>query len=113
MTIEGVQVSLRTNQVGRSDGRAPTRLAALIALIGALIMSSGLILLTSSSASATQEVSHKSYVCKYVNKPGGGTELLQTGQNPIWVDNHSIAGKDVVSVGDKFSDAQGYSQVIV
>jgi hypothetical protein len=56
---------------------------------------------------------HKSYVCKYVNTPGGGTELAQTGQNPIWVDNHAIAGKDDVSVGDKFNDAQGFSVVII
>jgi hypothetical protein len=57
---------------------------------------------------------HKSYVCKYVGKPGVD-ERLQTGQNPIWVDNHSLTGKDNsdVNVGDTFSDAQGKSVVIV
>jgi hypothetical protein len=58
---------------------------------------------------------HKSYVCKWVGKPGSGTEVLQTGQNPIWVDNNSLTGKDTtdVKVGDTFSDAQGFSVVIV
>jgi len=32
---------------------------------------------------------HKSYVCKYVDKPGEA-ERLQTGNNPIWVDNHAL-----------------------
>ena len=76
-------------------------------------MSSGIALMvTATPANADAEI-HKSYVCKYVNTPGGGTELVQTGQNPIWVDNHSIAGKDTVSVGDKFSDKHGFSVVIV
>jgi hypothetical protein len=75
-------------------------------------MSSGVALMVAATPANAAQV-HKSYVCKYVNKPGGGSELVQTGQNPIWVDNHSIAGKDVVSVGDKFTDEQGYSVVIV
>jgi hypothetical protein len=61
----------------------------------------------------TQNV-HKSYVCKYVGKPGVD-ERLQTGQNPIWVDNHSLTAKSAsdVKVGDTFSDAQVKSVVIV
>lgn len=56
---------------------------------------------------------HKSYVCKYVGQPGVD-ERLQTGQNPIWVDNHSLLGHDgLVSVGDEFKDGQGKSVVIV
>jgi uncharacterized repeat protein (TIGR01451 family) len=57
---------------------------------------------------------HKSYVCKYVGQPNVD-ERLQTGQNPIWVDNHSLTGKDnsVVAVGDTFSDKQVKSVVIV
>jgi hypothetical protein len=86
----------------------------VLGALSVVMMSGGLVLMASGSAQATQDDTiHKSYVCKYVNKPGGGTELDQTGQNPIWVDNHSIAGKDVVNVGDKFADAHGYSVVIV
>ena len=56
---------------------------------------------------------HKSYVCKYVGTPGVN-ERLQTGQNPIWVDNHSLLGTDGITyVGESFSDAQGKSVVIV
>ena len=85
----------------------------MLGALGVVVVSGGLVLMTSGSAQATQDTIHKSYVCKYVNTPGGGSELDQTGQNPIWVDNHAIAGKDVVNVGDKFSDAHGYSVVIV
>ncbi|MEP6650212.1 MAG: hypothetical protein ABJA74_09920 [Lapillicoccus sp.] len=56
---------------------------------------------------------HKSYVCKYVSKPGVA-ERLQTGQNPIWVDNHSLLGYDgTVTVGQQFKDGQFRSVVIV
>jgi hypothetical protein len=57
---------------------------------------------------------HKSYVCKYVGTPSVD-ERLQTGQNPIWVDNHSLTGKNNtdVKVGDTFSDGQIKSVVIV
>jgi hypothetical protein len=56
---------------------------------------------------------HKSYVCKYVSKPGHA-ERLQTGQNPIWVDNHSLLGYDgTVTVGQEFKDGQFRSVVIV
>ena len=57
---------------------------------------------------------HKSYVCKYVGTPGVD-ERLQTGRNPIWVDNHSLTGKkgSLVKVGDTFSDKHGKSVVIV
>lgn len=57
---------------------------------------------------------HKSYVCKYVGTPGVD-ERLQTGQNPIWVDNHSLTGEkdSLVKVGDTFSDKHGKSVVII
>jgi MYXO-CTERM domain-containing protein len=56
---------------------------------------------------------HKSYICKYVGQPGVD-ERLQSGQNPIWVDNHSLLGHDgTTEVGQQFSDAQGRSVVIV
>ena len=87
--------------------------AAVLGVLSVVMMSGGLVLMTSGSAQATQDV-HKSYVCKYTNTPGGGSELSQKGQNPIWVANSAIAGKDVlVSVGDRFGDGQGYSVVIV
>jgi hypothetical protein len=48
-----------------------------------------------------------------VGKPGVD-ERLQTGRNPIWVDNHSLLGYDgTVSVGQEFKDKQGRSVVIV
>lgn len=62
-------------------------------------------------AQATEKVPHKSYVCKYVGKPGVN-ERLQTGNNPIWVDNHAIAHTDYVNNGDEFKDAHGRSVVI-
>ncbi len=56
---------------------------------------------------------HKSYVCKYVSKPGEA-ERLQTGQNPIFVDNHALlGGPGDVYVGQEFKDGQFRSVVIV
>jgi hypothetical protein len=63
--------------------------------------------------SASTHSPHKSYVCKYVSKPGQA-ERLQTGRNPIWVDNHSLLGYNgTVTVGQEFKDRQGRSVVIV
>lgn len=85
--------------------------ALAIAIIGTLS-----ILLWVASAAASQEHKiHKSYVCKYVGTPGVD-ERLQTGQNPIYVDNHSLApgtANNDTYVGEEFSDAQGKSVVIV
>jgi hypothetical protein len=67
---------------------------------------------TAAPASAANEP-HKSYVCKYVDKPGEA-ERLQTGQNPIWVDNNSLLGYDgTVTVGQQFKDGQIKSVVLV
>lgn len=67
---------------------------------------------TAGPASAANEP-HKSYVCKYVDKPGEA-ETLQTGQNPIWVDNNALLGYDgTVTVGQQFKDGQIKSVVIV
>jgi hypothetical protein len=88
------------------------RAATFLAALGVLVMSSGVALMvTATPANARGEI-HKSYVCKYITTPGGD-ELVQTGQNPIWVDNHAIAGKDLVSVGDTFTDGQQKSVVII
>jgi hypothetical protein len=67
---------------------------------------------TAAQAEAPQV--HKSYVCKYVGTPGVD-EVLQTGQNPIWVDNHSLGDHTatLTFVGEEFTDAQGRSIVIV
>ncbi len=99
-----------------------TRFAAALAAAGALIMSSGvMVMATATTASATggddeDREPHKSYVCKYVGKPGV-SERLQGGGNPIWVANSSIAGNtqgnQPVAVGDEFSDGQERSVVIV
>jgi LPXTG-motif cell wall-anchored protein len=90
----------------------------LLAALGALLLVGGLASPAFSTEdpvveTQTQTKIHKSYVCKYITTPGDG-EVLQTGQNPIWVDNSSLSGKDEeVNVGDSFSDAQGRSVVIV
>jgi hypothetical protein len=62
-------------------------------------------------ANATEQAPHKSYVCKYVGTPGVD-ERLQTGQNPIFVDNHAI-DEDPVVQGSYFTDKQGRSFVLV
>lgn len=65
-------------------------------------------------ANATPGTPHKSYVCKYVGTPGVD-ERLQTGQNPIYVDNASLKPNPdgIVEVGDAFADKHGKSVVIV
>jgi len=64
------------------------------------------------SASPATAGVHKSYVCKYVSTPGEA-ERLQTGGNPIFVDNNSLAGSpDMTFVGESFSDGQVRSVVI-
>jgi hypothetical protein len=50
----------------------------------------------------------KVYVCKYVGDPG--SEVLQTGQNPIEVSINAI--KDYAGVGSWFNDEQGPSYVL-
>jgi hypothetical protein len=103
---------MRTGSGTRATFR---RFASVMAAVGALLVSSGITLMaTSTTATADPPRVHKSYVCKYVGKPGDGTEILQSGQNPIWVDNHSLdPQQDVVAKGDVFTDAQGYSVVII
>jgi LPXTG-motif cell wall-anchored protein len=87
----------------------------ILAAFAALTMVFGASALLAPSANAAPTKVHKSYVCKYVGTPGEN-ERLQTGNNPIFVDNNSITketGKDTVSVGDEFADKQGRSVVIV
>ena len=86
------------------------RIALLLLVLAIGLLGYGMTL----TAGASAEVKvHKSYVCKYVNTPGEG-EVLQTGNNPIWVDNNSLLGEDGETfVGQEFTDAQGRSVVIV
>jgi hypothetical protein len=57
---------------------------------------------------------HKVVVCKYVGTPGVD-ERLQTGNNPIVVDYHSLPGFDPASNGFPyaFADAQGQSIAVM
>jgi hypothetical protein len=77
---------------------------AMVASVGVLALA-----VFAPSASATAEA-HKWYVCKYVGPPGSG-EVLQTGGNPIFVDENAIEA-DPVFIGATFSDAHTHSLVI-
>jgi hypothetical protein len=99
-----------------TDGRSGAALALRIGG-GVVAVGSMLALVAGVGAAAAAPTAapgpHKSYICKYVSKPGE-TERLQTGNNPIWTDNHSLLGYDgTVTVGQEFKDAQGRSVVIV
>jgi hypothetical protein len=104
-------------RVERSHGGVARGRGARVAG-GALAAGASLALLAGvgaagAAAPTASQSPHKSYVCKYVSKPGEA-ERLQTGQNPIWVDNHSLLGYDgTVSVGQQFTDGQFRSVVIV
>ena len=82
-------------------------------LIGATLVVAGIAGVAGSPASADTEPV-KVYVCKYVITPDG-QEILQTGDNPIFVSENAIPGNQndtPVKVGDRFNDAQGPSIVI-
>lgn len=67
------------------------------------------ILLAGSSATIAAPAEHQVVVCKYVGTPGAD-ERLQTGENPIVVDDHSLTGKGFDGTFPfSFSDAQGRS----
>src|SRR5690349_21104292 len=102
-----------TRERVQSSGRSRTALAVRIVGGGVAVGSMIAIVGSTGVASAAPEKVHKSYVCKYVSKPGEA-ERLQSGQNPIWVDNHSLLGYDgEVTVGQEFKDGQFRSVVIV
>jgi hypothetical protein len=77
---------------------------AMVASVGVLALAA-----FAPAASATVEA-HKWYVCKYVGPPGSG-EVLQTGDNPIFVDENSIPVEEVF-IGAEFADAQSHSLVV-
>ena len=101
-------------------GGAPNRprAAAALRLTGGAVAVGSMLALVAGvgGASATptaDQAPHKSYICKYVSKPGEA-ETLQSGRNPIWTDNHSLLGYDgTVTVGQQFRDGQFRSVVIV
>jgi LPXTG-motif cell wall-anchored protein len=66
---------------------------------------------TTAASTTTTEKEHKWFVCKYVGTPGVD-ERLQTGDNPISVDGHSILTFPNIVIGAFFADAQGRSVVI-
>ena len=88
------------------------RMAGLLATLGILVMSSGVALMVTATPANAAKI-HKSYVCKWVKTPGTDTEVLQTGQNPIWVDNDALGVHGPTVVGQEFNDGQVRSVVIV
>lgn len=77
----------------------------------AMVASVGVLALTAFAPSASAEVeAHRWYVCKYVGPPGPA-EVLQTGDNPILVDENSIDTSPVF-IGATFSDKQSHSLVV-
>jgi hypothetical protein len=60
----------------------------------------------------TTPTGHKYYVCKYVGTPGEDERPQPSDQNPIFVDEHSIASFPNIVIGAFFADAQGRSKVI-
>jgi hypothetical protein len=79
-----------------------SRIATLLAMVGTLLMSSGLVLTT--TATSAQAVSDKVFVCKYVGKPGVD-ERLKEGRQPISV---SASSTDA----GWFADGHDYSFVV-
>jgi hypothetical protein len=70
-----------------TERRSFTRALALAVTVIALIL--GTLIFAATSAQAANDP-HKVLVCKYVDGPG--RERIQTGQNPIVVDTHSLKG---------------------
>jgi hypothetical protein len=87
------------------------RAATFLAVIGALVMSSGVALMASAT-SANAAGGEKWFVCKYVDKPGGGTELLQGGGNPLSVSPSALVGTPSAGAWIPFKDGHSLSYVI-
>jgi hypothetical protein len=90
----------------RSSAR---RAATFLAVIGALIMSSGVALMV--SATPANAAADKWFVCKYVTTPGGD-EVLQTGNNPISVNSTALDGTPAPGAFIPFKDGHTLSYVI-
>lgn len=71
-----------------------------------------LVLVFATPVTATNEDPHKVIVCKYVGQPGV-SELVQTGDNPIQVDEAALEGEGFTGEFPfPFEDAQGGSLAI-
>lgn len=81
----------------------------ILVVLTAMVLAVTMVFAGGASASNGSDA-HKWYVCKYVGKPGVD-ERLQTGQNPIFVDEHAIAESPVVK-GSYFKDGQYRSFVL-
>jgi hypothetical protein len=62
-----------------------------LAAVGALIASTGVVLMATASTANADPSVHKVFVCKYVSTPDD--EWVQSGNNPISVDTHALSGK--------------------
>jgi hypothetical protein len=80
------------------------RAAAMLAVLGVLVMSSGVALMvTATSANAAEKV--QDWVCKYKGTPGVDEELKNGNDGLVWVDTD-------YPQGTYFNDAQGRSYVL-
>lgn len=102
------------------------RIGAALAIVGAMLMSTGFAVMGAVGAASADPPPHqdnfKVFVCKYVGKPRV-SELLQGGGNPLSVSVNSIPNLEDGNgdpipwtlgnvVGHEFADAQGQSLVI-
>ena len=92
----------------RRRRRVGKALSAVTAVLGLVLLSSGLSAMAAQAAGG--EGGSKVFVCKYVGKPGID-ERLQTGDNPISVSVNSIL--DFPGVGKYFKDGQDRSFVLM
>ncbi len=97
---QGVTTTMASTTMASTTTMAPTTLATTTTAAP-----------TTVKETTTTEKEHKWFVCKYVGTPGVD-ERLQTGDNPISVDGHSIATFPNLVIGAFFADAQGRSVVI-
>jgi hypothetical protein len=80
-------------------------------LLAVVVLASvGLLSLATFAPQASAIEAHQWYVCKYIGPPGSG-EVLQTGDNPIYVDENAI-DTDPVFIGATFGDEQSHSLVV-
>jgi hypothetical protein len=82
--------------MGNTNTRTRTtvrRIAAFLALLGALVMSSGVALMaTAATADATQTPTLKDWVCKYVGTPGINERLKHGNEGLVWVSTSATQG---------------------
>src|SRR5665647_684589 len=92
--------------------RRVERQVAMLAAVGVAMLGG---IATAITASASANVDHKVWVCKYVGTPGDGERLQiasQDNQNPHSVDANATDSHGDLVVGAFFNDAQGRSYVL-